>query len=107
MKCWRICSIQFLVCAIGLGSFSTVFAGSDIENGKHINQEKCNDCHAQKSSFGSGDMLYTRTDSKVSSYSRLKSMVSRCNSELRLDLFPEDEVDVAAYLNAHFYKFKP
>jgi len=26
---------------------------------------------------------------------------------LRLDLFPEDEVDVASYLNQQYYKFKP
>jgi hypothetical protein len=34
-------------------------------------------------------------------------MVSLCNAELRLDLFPEDEVDVTAFLNKQFYKFKP
>jgi hypothetical protein len=26
---------------------------------------------------------------------------------LRLDLFPEDEADVVAYLNQQYYKFKP
>ncbi|MEY3058028.1 MAG: hypothetical protein RI941_751, partial [Pseudomonadota bacterium] len=34
-------------------------------------------------------------------------MVARCNTELRLDLFPEDEADVSAYLNQQYYKFKP
>jgi hypothetical protein len=33
-------------------------------------------------------------------------MVGLCNTELRLDLFPEDEADVTAFLNARFYKFK-
>ena len=93
--------------SLGLGFSMAAIANPDIESGKRINQEKCNSCHAQKSSFGSGDMLYTRSDSKVTSYSRLKSMVSMCNSELRLDLFPEDEADVTAFLNSHFYKFKP
>jgi hypothetical protein len=37
----------------------------------------------------------------------LKKMVGLCNTELRLDLFPDDEVDVVAYLNHQFYKFKP
>jgi hypothetical protein len=51
-------------------------------------------------------MIYTRTDSKVTSFAKLKAMVGMCNSELRLDLFPEDEADVVAYLNHQFYKFK-
>jgi hypothetical protein len=84
-----------------------VLANPDLESGKRINQDKCNTCHAQKSSFGSGDMLYTRSDSKVTDFSRLKGMVSMCNTELRLELFPEDEADVTAFLNTYFYKFKP
>jgi hypothetical protein len=51
-------------------------------------------------------MIYTRSDSKVNSLAKLKTMVERCNTELRLDLFPEDEADVIAYLNKQFYKFK-
>jgi hypothetical protein len=52
-------------------------------------------------------MIYTRSDSKVKSIANLKRMVSLCNTELRLDLFPEDEADVVAYLNQQFYKLKP
>jgi hypothetical protein len=52
-------------------------------------------------------MIYTRSDSKVKSLAKLKSQVALCNTELRLDLFPEDEADVVAYLNKQFYKFKP
>ena len=61
----------------------------------------------KKSGFGNGDMIYTRSDSKVKSIANLKRMVSLCNTELRLDLFPEDEADVVAYLNQQFYKLKP
>ena len=60
----------------------------------------------QKTGFGNGDMIYTRSDRKVTDLNKLKSMVARCNTELRLDLFPEDEADVAAFLNKQFYKFK-
>lgn len=83
------------------------FAAPDLANGKAIDQQKCYACHAKKTGFGNGDMIYTRSDSKVKSMADLKRMVSLCNSELRLDLFPEDEVDVAAFLNQQFYKFKP
>ena len=84
-----------------------VIAAPDLTNGKTIDQQKCYACHAKKSGFGNGDMIYTRSDSKVKSLANLKRMVGLCNSELRLDLFPEDETDVVAYLNQQFYKFKP
>ena len=84
-----------------------VIAAPDLANGKTIDQQKCYGCHAKKSGFGNGDMIYTRSDSKVKSLANLKRMVGLCNTELRLDLFPEDEADVAAFLNQQFYKFKP
>ena len=84
-----------------------VFATPDLVNGKLIDQQKCYACHAKKSGFGNGDMIYTRSDGKVKSLASLKKMVALCNTELRLDLFPEDEADVTAFLNQQFYKFKP
>ena len=96
-----------LVFIFGLISFSSsVVATVNYDNGKQIDQSKCYACHAKKTGFGNGDMIYTRSDSKVNSLAKLKTMVERCNTELRLDLFPEDEADVAAYLNKQFYKFK-
>jgi hypothetical protein len=83
------------------------FAAPDLANGKTIDQQKCYACHAKKTGFGNGDMIYTRSDSKVKSIANLKKMVGLCNTELRLDLFPEDEADLVAYLNQQFYKFKP
>ena len=92
--------LSALICA-------PVFAAPDLANGKAIDQQKCYGCHAKKSGFSNGDMIYTRSDGKVKSLANLKKMVSLCNTELRLDLFPEDEADVVAYLNQQFYKFKP
>jgi hypothetical protein len=92
--------LSALICA-------PAFAAPDLANGKVIDQQKCYGCHAKKSGFSNGDMIYTRSDGKVKSLANLKKMVSLCNSELRLDLFPEDEADVVAYLNQQFYKFKP
>jgi len=83
-----------------------VLSAPDLANGKTIDQQKCYACHAKKSGFGNGDMIYTRSDSKVKNLQNLKTMVARCNTELRLDLFPEDEADVTAYLSKQFYKFK-
>ena len=83
------------------------YAVPDVQNGKAIDQAKCYACHAKKTGFGNGDMIYTRSDRKVKDYARLKTMVAMCNTELRLYMFPEDEADVTAFLNKQFYKFKP
>ncbi len=96
---------KIFICAI-LGLSASVLAAPNLQNGKEIDQHKCYACHAKKTGFGNGDMIYTRSDSKVNSLAKLKTMVERCNTELRLDLFPEDEADVIAYLNKQFYKFK-
>ena len=99
----RFLSTMFLSALIS----APAFAAPDLANGKTIDQQKCYACHAKKTGFGNGDMIYTRSDSKVKSVANLKRMVAMCNTELRLDLFPEDEADVVAYLNKQFYKFKP
>lgn len=99
--------IRLTVASIAVfGLNLSAHATPDLVNGKKIDQQKCYACHAKKSGFGNGDMIYTRSDSKVKNLQNLKSMVAMCNTELRLDLFPEDEADVAAFLNKQFYKFK-
>jgi hypothetical protein len=98
-------TICFFIGIFSMPTFSHA-ANVALKNGKLIEETKCYACHAKKSGFGNGDMIYTRADHKVTSYSRLKTMVATCNSELRLDLFPEDEADVVQYLNQQFYQFK-
>ena len=96
-----------LAVVFGVLLSTSAFATPDLANGKAIDQQKCYTCHAKKTGFGNGDMIYTRSDGKVKSLAGLKKMVALCNTELRLDLFPEDEADVTAFLNQQFYKFKP
>ena len=102
----KLIKLLYLLSFCGL-LLSHAHAAPDLANGKNIDQQKCYACHAKKTGFGNGDMIYTRSDSKVKSIANLKRMVGLCNTELRLDLFPEDEADVVAYLNQQFYKFKP
>ena len=104
MKLPLLKRLFFLVVLSGISL--SVSAAPDLANGKKIDQQQCYACHAKKSGFSNGDMIYTRSDSRVKNLQNLRSMVARCNSELRLDLFPEDEADVVAYLNKQFYKFK-
>ena len=100
-------TLKTVLLSIALLLSGHAYAAPNVQNGKAIDQAKCYACHAKKTGFSNGDMIYTRSDSKVKSVANLKKMVGLCNTELRLDLFPEDEADVVAYLNQQFYKFKP
>ena len=77
-----------------------------VSRGQALHADKCATCHAEKSGLGDGTVLYTRSDHKATNLKQLEAMVARCNSELRLDLFPEDEADVVVFLQKNFYKFK-
>ena len=80
------------------------FPGADLAHGRKIHYEsKCASCHTEKTGRDEG-FIYLRDDRKVRSLFDLKRYVSLCNAELRLGLFPEDERDVAAFVNQQWYK---
>jgi mono/diheme cytochrome c family protein len=80
------------------------FPGADLANGRHLHHErKCAACHSEKTGRDEG-FIYLRDERKVKTLADLRRYVSLCNSELRLELFPDDERDVAAYLNEQFYR---
>ena len=81
------------------------FAHGDAKSGKTLVERDCVACHAQK--FKPATAIYTRPDRRVSSASQLLTQVQVCNTELRAGYFPEDEENVAAFLNDTYYKFKP
>ena len=66
----------------------------------------CIGCHARRFN-GEPDRMYTRAERKVRSPEQLLAQVRVCNAELAKNYFPEEEEHVAAYLNLHFYRFKP
>jgi mono/diheme cytochrome c family protein len=82
------------------------FAEGNAELGKAIATRDCDACHARQ--FG-GDpaRIYLRPEHKVKTPTQLLSQVRVCNTQLGTHYFPEEEAHVAAYLNLHFYKFRP
>ena len=77
-----------------------------IEHGRKLAEEaKCEACHIGKVG-GDGSQIYLRKDRRVTIKSKLVPQVARCNSELSLGLFPDDEAAIGEYLNATHYKFK-
>jgi cytochrome c1 len=86
-------------------AFAGPFDKGNIQEGKVTHEEKCNGCHASKFN-GDGSKIYTRADRRVKNASGLSQMVTTCNAMLGNNLFPEDELHLAAYLNNQYYKFK-
>ena len=72
---------------------------------KLVEEKKCEVCHHNKT-YGDAKAIYLRKDRKVTSWEKLKAQVAACNSELNLQLFPDDEEHVALFLNETYYKFK-
>ena len=81
------------------------FEGANLTNGKQMHAEHCVACHAQKFD-GNAASMYLRSDHKVRSASALSQQVTTCVTMLKLGWFPEEELDVAGYLNEEYYKFK-
>ena len=87
-------------------AITPAFAASDPAEGRKLVEErKCETCHHNKT-LGDASAIYLRKDRKVTSLAKLKAQVALCNSELNLQLFPDEEEHIAAYLNATYYKFK-
>lgn len=81
------------------------FAGADAQAGAALHAKQCAGCHVGRFG-GDGSKIYTRPDHRVKSASALEQQITTCTTNLGLDLFPEDENNLGAYLNQHYYKFK-
>jgi hypothetical protein len=72
---------------------------------KLVEENHCETCHHNKT-LGDAKAIYLRKDRRVTSIEKLKAQVAVCNSQLNLQLFPEDEEHIVAYLDETYYRFK-
>lgn len=80
-------------------------AGPDVAEGKKlVAEKKCEICH-NNLTMGDAKAVYLRKDRKVTTLAKLKAQVAACNTQLNLGLFPEEEEQIAAYLDREYYKF--
>lgn len=70
---------------------------------KLLREHNCAACHARRVG-GDGSAIY-RPAGRVNTPGALVTMVERCNTELNLQLFPEDVLSVAAVLQRDHYRF--
>lgn len=101
-----------LLAILAIGSASAAddttpaeFRGADLALGERlIREHRCSDCHARRVG-GDGSAIY-RPTGRISRPAALLSMVEMCNTELKLQLFPEDVQAMAAVLQRDHYRFK-
>jgi mono/diheme cytochrome c family protein len=80
------------------------FPDADLANGRDLHYgKKCASCHTEITGRDEA-FIYLRDERKVKTLFDLRRTVSFCNMNLKLELFPEDERDVAAFVNQQFYK---
>ena len=84
---------------------ASIFRDADIALGERlIAENRCSECHIRK--FGGDGTSIYRPQGRISSAGFLRGMVEQCNTELKLQLFPEEVTSIAAVLNRDFYRFK-
>ena len=107
MKAFHLAVLALVLLAAGIagGAQPKPFADGDPTAGAKLVARDCGECHRQR--FGDATTIYTRADRKVRSAEQLLAQVRRCNTELNAGYFPDEEDNVAAYLNATYYHFKP
>ena len=79
-------------------------AGDAAQGEKLVADKKCETCHHNKT-LGDAKAIYLRKDRRVTSLEKLKAQVSACNSELNLQLFPDEEEHIVAHLDKTYYRF--
>ena len=98
-------SSKFLLVPVALAFSMSAFAAPDAAEGKKlVAEKKCESCHHNQT-LGDAKAIYLRKDRKVTSLEKLKAQVALCNSELNLQLFPDDEEHIVLFLDQTYYKF--
>lgn len=82
------------------------FADGQPEAGKKLfDQYQCNRCHNGKMG-GDGNAIFTRPNRKVTDPQQLTAQINVCARNVGANFSTQEKLDLAAYLNKHFYKFK-
>ncbi len=105
---WQILTVAMLTGTLAVVAGAQqpkAFSGGDTKAGQTLADKDCVACHVRK--FGDAHTIYTRSERKVRTPEQLLAQVQLCNAELSTNYFPEEEMHVAAFLNAKYYKFRP
>lgn len=102
----RVMLTLFAFASLQIQAQERLFKNADINAGKGLHAENsCNTCHQRLKGKNERD-FYTRFDRKVNTQEKLVSQIAYCSTQLSLSFFPEDELNIAAFLNNAYYKLK-
>ncbi len=98
----RATALLQLVLAVAFGVPNA--GAADTNTGRQLHNANCISCHAALMQ-GDASRIYTRSERTVASYPELVEQVRRCQSNLSAGWTDAQINDVAAFLNASYYKF--
>ena len=90
-------SLLITTCSITL--YASPISQSAKEGQILFDEANCKKCHIQEGNFD-------KMNEKVQNIQNLKSWVSTCDNSLHIGWFPEEQENVAEYLNEAHYKYK-
>lgn len=91
-------AVALILAAILAPLHAAPFEKGDPKVGKGLHDKSCLTCHDTS--------MYTRATRTVKTPAQLAARISGCNANTGTGWFPEEEQNVAAYLNQSFYHFK-
>ena len=107
LRCLSVALVSLALCSAAAAdeAMPVELRGADLALGERlIREHRCNECHARRVG-GDGSAIY-RPTGRIGRPAALLSMVEMCNTELKLQLFPEDVQAMAAVLQRDHYRFK-
>jgi len=81
------------------------WGNADPQAGKALHDKACVACHVRLYG-GDGSKMYTRDGRLLMTKLDILQRVAACNSQTHTGWFPDEEAEVAAYLNQQYYHFK-
>lgn len=105
MKATAAPSLLLLLLSPLLAIAADPWGDADPKAGKIKHEEKCVACHVRLYG-GDGSKMYTRDGRLLMTKLDVLQRTATCNSQIQAGWFPDEEAEVAAYLNQHYYRFK-
>lgn len=95
-------STVMLLSALSGAAFGDAIDHANPKHGKQLHDAACTSCH-KRMYGGDAGAIYTQPGRMISDRTELLQRVALCVSRNHLNWFPDDEADVARYLNDSYY----
>lgn len=97
----RLAALMFL--SFSFAACAHPFPQGDAKAGEKLfAQLRCNSCHINMFG-GDGSAIFTRPNSKVHNPAQLIAQIGRCGGNVDKDFSPQEEQNIAAYLNRYYH----